>query len=401
MNSRSLGTLCLKLAAPCLALALALLAPSQAFASDFHDFGGTNDGKNPYSGLVFDSNGNLYGTTLNGGTHTDGTVFEISSGGTYSVIFNFAGGTGDGSHPYAGLIVDGSGNLYGTTSGGGAHSLGTVFELSPPVPPSTSWTETLLHSFASTGDGNTPYGGLALDSSGNLWGTTSEGGTSSFGIVFEIASGGMYSVNHNFSGGTDGRTPYGSLIVDSAGTTVYGTTTRGGSATNCSLGCGTVFKVASGTYSNYYDFGGSTTDGADPLYGVMVFDSTGNLYGMTNGGGSSNDGVVFKITSLGVESVVHNFSAATTDGKQPEGGLSIDSSGDLYGTTFSGGANNLGTIFEINSMGTFSLVYSFSGGTSDGSSPVSSNGVAIDSSGKLWGTTLDAGANSDGIVFKQ
>ena len=264
-------------------------------------FGGTGDGKNPEAGLIMDSAGNLYGTTSSGGAHLYGTVFKLTpgSGGPYteSVLWSF-GGTGDGTSPYAGLVMDSAGNLYGTTVGGGAYLSGTVFKLTPGS--GGTYSESVLWSFGgTTGDGQDPYAGLVMDSSGNLYGTTYYGDANSTGTVFKLTpgSGGTYSESVLWSfgaGGTgDGQHPYAGLVMDSSGN-LYGTTFHGGANTS-----GAVFKLTPGSGGTYtesvlWSFGGTTGDGQHP-YAGLVMDSAGNLYGTTYSGSANGSGAVFKL----------------------------------------------------------------------------------------------------------
>ena len=272
-----------------------------------HSFGNGTDGQNPYAGLVLDGAGNLYGTTVNGGIHDGGTAFEMTpregGGWTETVLRSFGGGT-DGSAPYAGLIFDAAGNFYGTTSSGGIHGLGTVFEMTPRD--GGGWTETVLHSFgnAATQDGSTPGAGLIFDTAGNLYGTTYDGGIHGHGTVFEMApregGGWTETVLHSFGNVAtqDGSAPDAGLIFDTAGN-IYGTTELGGI-----YGLGTAFELsprqgAGWTETVLHSFGNGT-DGQNP-YAALIFDAAGNLYGTTYQGGihpcnGSGCGTVFEIT---------------------------------------------------------------------------------------------------------
>ena len=259
------------------------------------------DGAYPHAGLIFDAAGNLYGTTHSGGTHNAscsndcGTVFELtpSAGGTWTekVLYDFYSIRTDGAFPASSLIFDGAGNLYGTTIFGGASGAGngTVFELTPAA--GGTWTEQVLHSFGSGTDGAYPYAGLIFDGAGNLYGTTSGGGTA-HGTLFELtpAGGGTWTeqVLHNFGNGTDGAEPLASLIFDGAGN-LYGTTSYGGS-----YGGGTVFRFNAQGEVLLYSFSG--TDGERPV-AELILDGGGNLYGTTSGGGSEGEGTVFEITN--------------------------------------------------------------------------------------------------------
>lgn len=260
-------------------------------------FGGTSgDGRSPNCDLIMDSAGALYGTTTTGGTDNAGTVFELTqSGGVWSetVLYSFAGKT-DGGGPSAGLIMDSSGALYGTTFAGGAYGYGIVFELTQS---GGKWSKTVLHSFGN-GDGYYPGGALIRDTKGNLYGTTEEGGTYGNGTVFELyqASGAWKEkVLHNFTGGSDGGGPDAALVANKAGN-LYGTTYFGGS-TDCYLGCGTVFELtqSSGKWSEtvLYSFT-DTPDGANPA-GAVILDKNGALYGTTSAGGADGYGTVWQL----------------------------------------------------------------------------------------------------------
>jgi uncharacterized repeat protein (TIGR03803 family) len=323
------------------------------------------DGYEPYAGLIFDSAGSLYGTTLEGGTGLCmgsvgyvigcGAVFELTpaSGGKWTerVLHDFNNKGTDAQNPEAGLTFDAAGNLYSTTNAGGAYASGTAFELTPKA--GGDWTETVLHDFNNKAtDGNYPYAGLIFDATGNLYGTTYLGGTYGHGAVFEMmpAAGGGWSetVLHNFKGGsTDGRGPYAGLILDAAGN-LYGTTTYGGV-----YGHGTVFELtpaAGGAWTEtvLHDFGHGT-DGYEP-YAGLILDAAGNLYGTTVLGGTYGSGTVFELTPATggswTETVLHHFGNGT-DGARPYGGLIFDAAGNLYGTTQQGGAYGYGTVFEI------------------------------------------------------
>jgi uncharacterized repeat protein (TIGR03803 family) len=302
-----------------------------------YSFAGGTDGANPSAGLIQDSSGNLYGTTYKGGTAGFGAVFKITSAGSESVLYSFAGGT-DGANPLAGLIQDSTGNLYGTTYGGGTTSVGTVFKLT------TAGVETILHSFTGGTDGANPWAGLIQDSAGNLYGTTSTGGITpvgsslSNGVVFKITPVGVETILYKFKGGTvDGAHSVAGLIQDSAGN-LYGTTSGGGG-----LGYGTVFKLTpAGTETVLHSFASGPADGAFPRAG-LIQDSAGNLYSTTNGGGGLGYGTVFEITPTSVETILYSFGSGGTVGALPNAGLIRDSAGNLYGTTSYGGINRNGT----------------------------------------------------------
>jgi uncharacterized repeat protein (TIGR03803 family) len=356
-----------------------------------YSFGATStDGNSPYADLIMDSAGDLYGTTMIGGANGEGTVFKISSAGTETVLHSFGATSTDGKEPEGGLIMDSAGNLYGTTAGGGANYGGTVFKIS------AAGTETVLYSFGATStDGQNPIAGLIMDSAGNLYGTTWSGGAHFDGTVFKISATGTETVLHSFAGGaTDGRLSEGGLIMDSAGD-LYGTTLQGGANS-----VGTVFKIsAAGTETVLYSFGATSTDGEYPAAG-LIMDSAGNLYGTTkNGGAYGGAGTVFKISASGTETVLYSFGATSTDGTYPHAGLIMDSTGNLYGTTQQIGASSSGTVFKISTAGTETLLYSFGATSTDGAFPQA--GLILDSAGDLYGTTSEGGANGGfGTVFK-
>ncbi|HWW15389.1 MAG TPA: choice-of-anchor tandem repeat GloVer-containing protein [Candidatus Dormibacteraeota bacterium] len=310
-----------------------------------YDFGATSsDGVNPFAGVIMDSAGNLYGTTYAGGAAGKGTVFElVNSGGNYTekVLYSFGATNSDGINPQSGVIMDSAGNLYGTAYGG-AFGVGTVFEL---VNASGSYTEKILYSFAGApGDGNGPIS-LLMDSAGNLFGATLGGGTHGEGVLFELVNAsGSYTekVLYNFAGPpSDGRNPTG-LLMDSAGN-LYGTTELGGASANCNNYCGTVFELVN-TSGNYAEkLLHSFTGGADGSYpnATLIMDATGKIYGTSTGGGSLGNGTLFELTNISgsyAEYVLHVFAGPPGDGTSP-GTPIMDSAGNLYGTTPNGGLN--------------------------------------------------------------
>ncbi len=369
----------------------------------------------PFAGLISDAAGNLYGTTAAGGTYGGGTVFELTLqagvGWTEQVLHNFGNGT-DGSGPFAGLIFDAVGNLYGTTEEGGSSGWGIVFELTPTS--GGGWTETVLHSFQHNGtDGYVPVAGLIFDAAGNLYGTTSGGGTYGnctyfgCGTVFELTptSGGGWTeqVLHDFGNGTDGAKPSAGVTFDAAGN-LYGTTVEGGTYTD-----GTVFELtptAGGGWTEQvlWNFG-SGTDGAGP-YASLIFDAAGNLYGTTWAGGVYGAGTVFELTSTAgggwTEQVLHSLSGDGTDGANPDAVLTFDAAGNLYSTTYEGGAYSCGgpgcgTVFEMMPTAgggwTEQVLHSFGSGR-DGAEPAA--GLIFDAAGNLYGTTWGAVPTASG-----
>ncbi|MGC2475309.1 MAG: choice-of-anchor tandem repeat GloVer-containing protein [Candidatus Sulfotelmatobacter sp.] len=393
-------------------IALLMLAPRPGLSQTekvLYSFVGGTDGANPYYGnLVRDSKGNLYGTTLNGGAANYGTVFEVSPTGKEKLLHSFVGYPGDGSNPNSSLLRDSEGNLYGTTTGGGSglpvncgvyglNGCGTVFEVTK------SGTEIVLYNFEllSTFDGAIPYAGLVRDSKGNLYGTTNYGGMANEGTVFELAPTGAETVLYNFCSATgcaDGAFPESTLFRDWRGN-LYGTTADGGSGA-CTNGCGTVFKVTpTDTETVLHSFTGQPNDGANPRSG-LVFDAKGNAYGTTNSGGAYNVGTVFRLTPRGKE-IIYSFGSSASDGSGPVAAVALDRQGSIYGTTPTGGTDGYGTVFKIGTRGRETVLYSFTGGA-DGATPL--GGLVLDGQGNLYGTT-QYGGSSDcsggcGVVFQ-
>jgi uncharacterized repeat protein (TIGR03803 family) len=343
----------------------------------------------------------LHKSTLFGMTGAEyGVIFKLSqSGGSWKKkdIWKFNGA--DGAYPDGGLIPDLSGNLYGATGGGGSGDYGTVFELSH----SSGWNEHVLYSFKGGGDGSEPIGDLIMDSTGNLYGVTNDFLSTGYGTVFEVTySGGVWTKQtlYSFKGGSDGRIPFAGLYMDSSGV-LYGTTAEGGG----NLAVGTVFELSQsgGTWTEtvLHSFARATNDGWFPS-GVLVQDSKGDLFGTTVYGGTYDGGTVFELTRSGsawTEAVLYSFGSGS-DGFWPYAGLKWGSKRTLYGTTFLGGANDAGTVFELTqSAGVWSdtVLHSF-GFQGDGYYP---EGTAIlDESGDVFGTTPFGGEHSHGTVWK-
>jgi uncharacterized repeat protein (TIGR03803 family) len=331
-------------------------AQAQVFGV-LYEFTGGADGGNPYaSSLVQDSAGNLYGTTEYGGILSCqgglapgcGTVFKLDSG-SETVLHSFAGSP-DGQFPLPGLIRDKAGNLYGTTFAGGTGPgpNGTVFKIT------SSGSESVLYSFTGAPNVDSPFSVLIRDSAGNLYGTSRSGGAFGLGSVFKLTTRGKETVLHSFTGGPDGATPFAGLILDSAGN-LYGTTYDGGS----SASRGIVFKLdPSGTVTVLHTFKASG-DGAHP-YAGLTRDSQGNLYGTTYFGGKSGFGTIFKIDSTGKETVLHSFSGP--EGASPYfGSLVIDENSNIFGAASTGGASNVGTVFKRSPGGKLTVLHTFSG----------------------------------------
>ena len=370
-------------------------------------FDNTN-GAYPYGGLVQGSDGNFYGTTVNGGDSGSGTVFEMTTNGTLTNLVSFAGT--NGANPYGALVQGNDGNFYGTTESGGSNGLGTVFMVT------TNGTLTTLASFASTNGAN-PYGGSCFGKDGNFYGTTVSGGAYSnlqyyinpwlngYGTVFMVTTNGaltsLYSfgaVTHDSGVPNDGGNPYGRLVLGTDGN-LYGTTYTGGGC-----GFGTVYRITTdGSFTTLASFA-RNPKGANPNASLNR-GSDGNFYGTTvNGGtngyydylhgGSVSYGTVFKLATNGTFTTMASF--AGTNGANPYGALIEGSDGNFYGTTVNGGSAGQGSVFMMTPNGVLTSLFSFSGG-SDGANPHA--GLIQTSDQNFYGTTANGGSSSAGTVF--
>ena len=365
--------------------------------------------------LIADSDGNLYGTALGGGTNGYGCVFELSSGAggwQYALLYSFSGSDGDG--PAAALVFDKLGNLYGTTERGGAYDSGVAFQLSPSG--SGTWTETVLHSFGSGDDGGAPASNLIFDQSGNIYGTTIwSGGNLKGGIVFRLSPGEsdwietiLYSFPASISG-PDGDRPVGGVVVDGNGN-LYGNTLTGGK-----YGNGAVYELSpSGTsYKEKIIYSFNLYDGSEPTSGI-VMDKQGNIYGTTLAGGDTNAcafvgcGLVFELTKGATGKWTENILLAmkSTDGAYPVGPVVFDGAGNLYAAALTGGKYADGSVFLLapTSSGPWkeTVLHEFdyqpwAGHGTDGATPYA--GVIV-RSGRVFGTTALGGSDDDGTVFE-
>ena len=374
------------LACAIVALTIAQAQAQTAYSETvLHNFASPPKGAFPYAGVISDSAGNLYGTANSGGAANAGVVYKVDTAGRQTVLYSFTGGA-DGGNPYGGVVRDAAGNLYGTTVYGGAASSGVVFKVD------SSGHETVLYTFSGGDDGGYPYAGVIRDSAGNLYGTTYAGGSAGYGgygVVFKLDAAGQFTVLHSFTGGADGGYPYAGVIRDSAGN-LYGTTSLRGNAQ-----WGVVYSLdPTGNETVLYSFTGGS-DGASPYAGV-IRDSAGNLYGTARSGGTGNMGVVYKVDTAGHETVLYSFTGGA-DGGYPYAGVIRDSSGNLYGTAQQGGTRNLGVIYSVNTAGQETVLYTFTG-AADGAAPYA--GVIRDSAGNLYGTTLQGGIGNVGAVYK-
>lgn len=369
---------------------------------------GCADGSSPWSGVVLDKKDNAYGTTLLGGAGKCssgstvvgcGTVFEVSAAGKHTVLHSFKGAP-DGAAPYYGsLIRDAKGNLYGATAYGGAGTscttglfpgCGTVFEVS-------GTSEKILYSFKGGTDGSGPNSGLVMDAKGNLYGTTGNGGDHRFGTVFRVATTGTAGKTTVYSFGSkvgDGVLPGDGLVIDATGN-LYGIASHGGANSY-----GAVFKIdASLEETVLYSF--KETDPSN-IVAPLTVDAEGNLYGVSQSGGLDPHGEVFKVTQAGTLTVLLS-AFDVTNGATPTGGLAMDASGDLYGTTADGGSGSGGTVFKLDPSLSLTVLYNFCaspGACPEGAEPLGT--LVLDAQGNLYGTTSVLGPStySSGTVFK-
>ena len=388
-------------AAICGAMTLAVLSvlliarPAHAQTENvLYNFTGTPDGLNPTSRLTLNG-GNFYGTTYNGGLYGNGSVFKLtpngSGGWTETLLYSFcpaAPSCTDGQNPaYSYIMFDSQGNLYGTAYNGGAHGLGAVFELSPSGP---NWIETVLYSFANAPDGANPINGLIMDKAGNLYGTTFAGGAAGGnGTVFEMvpSAGGwteqpIYAINSNGAG----------LTMDALGN-IFGATYS------------TLFELVANGSGGFnprviYTFvpASASKQGSDPV-GTPVLDSAGNIYGTTLSGGSNGFGVAYKLvrgTKSYTEKILANFGAKL--GENPAATVVFDSAGNIYGTTKQGGQKGAGTVYElVAKTGYYAPVVLWNFNGENGAEPFGS--LILDSAGYVYGTTYTGGSSGDGSVF--
>jgi uncharacterized repeat protein (TIGR03803 family) len=356
-----------------------------------HSFSAGQDGAYPEAGLILDSSGNLYGTTSSGGPCNYGTVFKIAPDGTETVLYTFTCGR-IGLQPDDTLVMDVKGNLYGATIAGG-NGCGVVFEVRP------DGTEKTIRDFAvSPDDACGVSGPLILGHNNNLYGTASGGGKYLLGVVFKLSPYGTDKLLVSFRQGRKGNIPESGLIMDGSGN-LYGTTGLGGRK----VSAGVVFELPKGGAEEVlYSFKGPPNDGSGPSGGLLM-DNEGDLYGtLISGGkpGCESDegcGAVYRLSSGGSESVLHFFTEKHGDGGNPYGGVIADGAGNLYGTTQFGGRNSAGTVFEIAPDGTETVLHNFNG-TTDGANPIS--GLVGDSSGNLYGTAAFGGTYGYGTVFE-
>jgi len=404
-------------------LAFTAASAAQATFGVLHSFGSTGDGTAPWGRLIGDKQGNLYGTTSSGGAFGGGSVFKLSppsgaGGWTETILYSFPRSSSDYESPESGLVFDTVGNLYGTTFAGGVSNSGSIFELSPPALSGGAWTETTLFKFSTT-TGLGP-GGLLRSAAGILYGTTLWGEN-----VYELkppaVPGGPVKEKtlFTFNSGSNGLEPMyeGSALVSDKAGNLYGTTADGGA-----FGAGEVFELSPPatlggpwTETVLYSLGAYPTDSIVST-GGLVIDAAGNLYGTGLAGGTSANaaGTVFQISPPAgpglpwTETILHNFTGGATDGSAPYAGLVMDKAGNLYGVTYTGGPGNCyfnypgcGTVFELSPSGggtwTEAILHTFNG-TTDGEFPYA--GLMITAGNHLLGANSSGGAHGYGTIFE-
>jgi len=366
-------------------LSLAAISLAAQTLTVLHGFS-DSDGDSPFASVVIDPAGNLYGVTRLGGPAKQGVVFMLDPSGHETVLHTFSGS--DGAFPWGGLLRDSAGNLYGTTQNGGSANLGVVFKID------SSNHYTVLHNFVDASGGN-PLAGLIADAAGNLYGTAASGGSRRFGVIFKInKTTNNYTELYSFNN-KDGSGPRAALIMDDAGN-LYGTTERGGVS-----GMGVVFQLDTSNHLNVlHSF--NEMDGSHP-YGGLIMDNRGYLYGTTVDGGPNFQGVVFRV---GVDSdlqVLYSFSRGTPsealNGINPWAGLAMDQDGDLFGVTLYGGeelGSGYGVVFEIDRGNNYKVIHRFT--LDDGFRPAAA--LIMDAGGNLYGTTVGGGPGRAGEVYK-
>jgi uncharacterized repeat protein (TIGR03803 family) len=371
-------------------------ASAQTFTS-LVDFAGSNGANPDPKALIQGADGNLYGTAQNGGANSSGTVFRLTPSGMLTTLYDFCAlpGCADGANPVPGLVLGNDGNFYGVTSGGGTSGVGTVFKI-------TLQGSLITLNSLNAAIGSFPFSRLVQGPDGNFYGTTPSGGNlvacSGFGCgtVFRITPGGALSNLYSFCsqpGCSDGAVAFDGLALGRDGN-LYGTTWQGGGAN-----LGTVFRITTvGSLTTLYSFCSQSgcVDGNNPDW--LTLGKDGNFYGTTFGGGAQNLGTVFVISASGSLTKLYSFcsQAACADGAQPRAGLELaQNTGEFYGTTYYGGSNNLGSVFKITPSGQLTTLHSFTG--VDGEYPI--GGMLFLPSGVAYGTTAYGGSTTDGTAF--
>jgi uncharacterized repeat protein (TIGR03803 family) len=369
-------------------LTLVALAPAQAQTYNvLYSFPGGSAGQYPIPGVIQDTLGNLYGTTANGGSGGSdgyGVVYEVTTSGIEKVLHTFSGGS-DGEYPYAAVLRDREGNLYGATnSGGNSEQGGVVYKID------NAGKETILHAFAGgTSDGCNPFQGLIMDSKGNLYGTTNGCGAYNGGTVFKLTLAGNETVLHSFAEGSQ-PSYYGHLLMDKAGD-IYGVLQVGGSSND-----GVLYELgAKGKFTVLHNFAGGPSDGQYSS-GSVAGDEAENLYGITYKGGTHDLGVVWEVSKEGKETILHNFAGGASDSCSPVASVIRDSQDNLYGNSGCG-AYGYGAAWELSKNGTLTLLHSFEN-SPDGENPFGAE-LLRTAKGDLYSVILEGGTAGYGTVW--
>jgi uncharacterized repeat protein (TIGR03803 family) len=388
-------------------LALALTAGAST-EKVLWNFKGNSDGSGPWSNyFISDAKGNLYAATAAGGTYGAGTVFMLTPAGKETILYEFKGqSNGDGNGPHGHLTFDAKGNIYGTTQSGGTNGTGTVYELSPKS--GGGWKEKVIYTFSAAGaDGADPSAGMTIAADGTMYSTTPDGGAFGAGTVFSLkktSKGWKQTVIQNLNGSSNGGYPYEGLMMDAAGN-LYGAAPTGGAS-----GQGVIYRL-SRTKTGWADkvlhsFTNQNGDGSGLYWIDLISDTSGNIYGATSFGGTNSTGMVWELVYSETkksysESILYEFGASGSgDGNNPYGGLAMDSEGNLYGTTLYGGTSNIGTSYKLTKDGKTwkeTILHTFAG-ANDGAQ--STGNPYIDAKGRVYGMTETGGTSDLGVVYR-
>jgi uncharacterized repeat protein (TIGR03803 family) len=360
------------------------LAGAQTVATVYNFAGGTTDGANPwYVTLVQGTDGQLYGTTYNGGSAGMGTAFKVTTTGTFTLLHSFTGGASDGANPTGGLTLGSDGNFYGTTQMGGAGTQGVIFKMT------TAGAVTLLHTFNAGTDGAFPWGAPILAADGNFYGTASED-TSNNGLVYKITSAGTYTTIFNFDG-VHGTYPIAPPTQGADGF-LYIPVAEGGASF-----CGTILKLSTaGVVNNTYSFS-CTPGGAFPI-GPLVQNVSGAFYSTTQNGGTRGEGTIYKLNSSFAVTIQHSFGNLFGDGIYPSAGMALGTDGKYYGSTAEGGTFDDGTLFNNTTTGTYTHLFSFNNSANLMQMAPLSPPVEY-TTGLLYGVTEFGGTANEGTVY--
>jgi uncharacterized repeat protein (TIGR03803 family) len=392
-------------------LALLAMLATSAWASTekvLWNFSGGSDGSEPWSNyFIADAKGNLYSVTASGGSYSAGVVFMLTPAGKETVLYEFKGqSNGDGASPHGRLVFDAQGNLYGTTQGGGTNDTGTVYELTPAQ--GGGWTEKVLYTFSAAGtDGANPSAGLVIAKDGTMYSTTANGGAGGAGAIFSLkrtSKGWKQKVIHSLNYPGDGGYPYDGLMMDASGN-LYGAAPAGGSS-----GYGVIYRLSQGkqgwTETVIHNFTDQNGDGSGLYWIDLISDGAGNIYGATSFGGTNTTGNVWELVyskskKTYTESILYEFGASGSgDGNNPYGGLAMDSKGNLYGTTVNGGTGGIGMVYQLTKQWKTwkeTALHEFAGGA-DGSQPTGN--LYIDGKGRLYGMAEMGGSSNQGVAYR-